>query len=189
MILPFSALQAAYINPGDVCVIATTPDREIETWRKCKCDKAWHPDGPHSVKVTQHFLGETLFMCAQHPGAFYVSGLDRNDDPSKRNFYLAELPTDARPRTVDQALEALKPEGLPETGWLRQGEWFLVPSDVKPKKEDVIRESRANRYGADRTKPGVPIVTADSDRMREQLASEWPWELITRARRHRATRM
>ena len=73
--------------------------------------------------------------------------------------------------------------------FMRQGEWFLVPSDVKPKKDAIVRESRAKRYGDDPMKPGVPIVTADSDRMREQLASEWPWELITRARRHRATRM
>ena len=99
-LLPFSALQAANIKPEDVQILSVTPDREIETWRKCKCDKAWHQkddassnqeeyikfhdDGSHSMKVTQHFLGEVLFTREDHVGRLYVSGLDRKDRKSTR---------------------------------------------------------------------------------------------------------
>ena len=148
VIVPFSALLAAGIRLNDLEIVATTPDRETETWRKCPCKKPWHAtpqdgfievreDGTHYVKHTDHFLGEVLFRERRFPDRFYVSGLDRNDEPRRRHFYLARLPPGASPKTVDEALEALKPEALPATGWLRQGEWFFVPGYPKPKKEEM----------------------------------------------------
>jgi len=196
-LLPFSALRAASIRPGDVVIVDTTPDKEIDIWKKCRCEKIWHTksneyvqvhdDGSHDVKITQHFLGETLFTLEGWPGRYYVSGLDRNDDPSKRHFYLAQLPEGVTPRTVDEALEALKPEGLPAEGWLRQGEWFFIPTpDLKPvvEGENVLVKAVAV-HG--KSVPGVPILSARAEEMRFVLPDGL--QLRARARRHRATRM
>lgn len=203
-LLPFSALEAARVEPSDVNIVATTPDREIETWRPCKCKKSWHKeasdyirilaDGTHTQKHTSHFLGETLFTAAvgwdifSRQTHYFVCGLDRNDDPRKRHFYLARLPEGAAPTTVDEALETLKPLGLPEEGWLRQGEWFFVPRpDVKAKVDEkniLVKETHVGYQGL---KPGVPIITANADSVRDMYWDSW--EVRSRARRHRATRM
>ena len=202
-LLPFSALEAARVKPSDVNIVATTPDREIVTWRPCKCEKGWHQqeseyirllgDGTHERKHTAHFLGETLFTATVGWDSFsrqthyFVCGLDRNDDPRKRHFYLARLPTGATPTTVDEALETLKPEGLPGEGWLRQGEWFFVPRpDVKAKVDEKNILVKQTTVGYHQLKPGVPIITANADRARDTLDS---WEVRSRAGRHRATRM
>lgn len=195
-LLPFSALRAAGIFVEDVVIVATTPDKEIETWKKCRCEKPWHTesndyvrvndDGTHSVRNVQHFLGETLFTTQRHPDRYYVAGLDRNDDPRKRNFYLAWLPAFAAPKSVDEALELLKPQGLPESGWLRQGEWFFVPKPgLKPVLEGGNVLVKETKITWDKTKPGVPITSANAEEARE-AAKGLSWG---RQRRHRATRM
>lgn len=196
-LLPFSALQAASIRPEDVKIVATTPDKEIEIWKPCKCQKSWHTksndyvrvheDGTHSAKHTAHFLGETLFTLEGWSGRYYVSGLDRNDDPRKRHFYLALLPDGVQPKTVDEALESLKPEGLPADGWLRQGEWFFVPTPgLKPVVEgENVLVKAVTSYG--KSVPGVPILSSRADEMRFVLPDGL--QLRARARRHRATRM
>lgn len=201
-LLPFSALQAARIRPDDVVIVATTPDKEIETWKKCRCEKSWHQkenvykpsdfrfhdDGSHDVKITQHFLGETLFSLKHRQDRFYVSGLDRNDDPSKRHFYLAQLPEGVAPKTVDEALETLKPEGLTADGWYRQGEWFFVPTPgLKPVIEGenvLVKETSIGYKGMRR---GVPIVTDQAESMRSLVPDGW--DIRMRAHRHRAPRM
>ena len=198
-LLPFSALEAAWVKPSDVNIVATTPDREVVKWKACKCDKAWHQqeseyirllgDGTHERKHLSHFLGETLFTVGGlvREAQYFVCGLDRNDDPRKRHFYLARLPTGAAPTTVDEALETLKPEGLPAEGWLRQGEWFFVPRpDVKAKVDEKNILVKQTTVGYHQLKPGVPIITANADRARDTLDS---WEVRSRAGRHRATRM
>lgn len=195
-LLPFSALSAANIRPENVEIIDTTPDREIVTWRPCRCEKPWHKeeseyvqlreDGTHAVKVVAHFLGETLFTRLDRPGRYYVSGLDRNDDPRKRHFYLARLPDGVEPKTVDEALETLKPEGLPDTGWFRQGEWFFVPRPgLKPVIEGENVLLRESKISWNTTQRGIPITSANADAARED-AKIVVWG---RARRHRATRM
>lgn len=199
-LLPFSALEAARVEPSDVNIVATTSDRQIVKWKACKCDKSWHQqeseyirllgDGTHERKHVAHFLGETLFTVGGlvREAQYFVCGLDRNDDPSKRHFYLARLPEGAAPTTVDEALETLKPPGLPEEGWLRQGEWFFVPRpDVKAKVDEkniLVKETHVGYQGL---KPGVPIITANVDRVRDMYWDSW--EVRSRARRHRATRM
>jgi len=117
--VPFAALNLAGIPDRDlqnIEVVNTTPDREITKYRKSKYTKV-----PYPYQV--HFLGETLF---RYQDRMYVCGLDRNDDPARRNFYLARLPKHRKPRTVDAALAALRPKDVP-ADTPRQGEWFFVP--------------------------------------------------------------
>lgn len=216
-VVPFSALQAARVSLDAFQLVATTPDTQRPVWKRCKHENchlhtegstAWqkvekdgstvyeHPDysswrpaknGAHEFETSVHFLGETLFR-DRYRNRYYVCGLDRNDDPRKRHFYLAQLPQGVTPTSVDEALASLRPANLPE-GALRQGEWFFVPVGIKPGKDgQLIRETPTSPYGDPKPKPGVPIVTNDPDQMREHLERA-SWDLVTRARRHRATRM
>ena len=140
-IIPYSALRNAGIQAWDVELIATTPDREIERWEVCRSTKCgglkghWDKENvrkkgsdEHEVRHTTHYLGETLFKAK---GKYYVCGLDRNDDPSRRMFYLAEIPAAKKaPKTVDEALDMLRPKFLdPEAP--RQGEWFFEPAEFE----------------------------------------------------------
>jgi hypothetical protein len=116
--VPFSVLQSAQIRAKDVRVIATTPDRILKRKVPDKRDiKGW------SWRY-DHFLGECLFTAQDKT---FVCGLDRNDKASKRMFYMCQIPVaKKRPKTVDEALEFLRPEGL-SNRTKRQGEWFFVP--------------------------------------------------------------
>lgn len=198
-LLPFSALRAAGIEAGDfeeIEIIETTPDQQDTVWRRCarkECSYAGEvsdysrPNGKgHEHASTVHFLGETLF---RYKKAFYVCGLDRNDDPRRRNFFLARLPMKLRknPKTVDEALQALRPKTLPE-GTLRQGEYFLVESpDKKPKAKEIIKKSNTGHWQRS-DKPGVPIISDETGNMARALADDQR-PLAERATRHRASQL
>ncbi len=114
-LVPFSALEGARIDPQAVRIIDRTPDRnEVRIRQTAK--------GPKEYSV--HFLGELLFRVR---GNYWLSGLDRNDNPWKRMYYLCALPGPAN--TVEEALESLRPKDVPP-GTPRQGEWFFLPEDL-----------------------------------------------------------
>jgi hypothetical protein len=176
--LPFSALFAAGIRDvSQISIVATTADKTIKIKHvgRLPTGERYEFDGE------DHFLGEVLFTYA---GRYYVSGLDRNDAPQRRKFYLARLPENRKPKTVDAALDALRPRGVPADA-LRQGEWFLVPSDKRPKAKDVVRSHV--KFWEKSTAPGVPILSAKPDDM--QAAIEHPRQFEGRHGRHRASRM
>lgn len=182
--IPFSVLDQANIPPQSVEVIATTSDFEQKRTGTRKNKKTGETE---TYEYTVHFLGETLF---RYRDSIYVCGLDRNDDPSKRMFYMAKVPGPAHtpPKSVDEALRRLRPLGLPKDT-KRQGEWFFVPApSYKPPKnaEGVVRATR------------VPIVSDDPkaqlDEMRRITTrhgeAEVPgWTVPGRERRHVATTM
>lgn len=200
-LVPFSALRAARVDPRDVEIVDVTPDREIEQLVPCQSTKCADAGTSHKHPRKVHFLGETLFRVkhqewsdkanarvARHD--YFVSGLDRNDDPARRNFFLAQLPA-ARPapKTVDDALALLRPKGVPEDA-LRQGEWFLVPAPDKKFKSDlkkIIKDTVA-RSNTEDLKAGVPIVSDDSKEQVERIKNGG-WSMHARRERHRATRM
>ena len=155
-LVPFSVLERAGIRPENVVITATTEERNLrrQVWRKNEegvMEKMW---------VSVHFLGETLFTNSA-TGRVYVCGLDRNDDPNKRSFYLAEVPVDgsAYPSTVDEALMLLRPAKLSRSA-KRQGEWFFVPvkSYKKPKIEGAVVYAKR-----------VPIVEEDAEKQRDGM--------------------
>ena len=146
--IPFSVLDQARIKPEEVTVLATTLDRTTRVKAKIKNRESglWE-DGFR----TRHFLGETLFLAR---GKVFVCGLDRGDDPSKRMFYMCQIPVPAErkhwPKTVDEALALLRPEGLPKNS-KRQGEWFFVPQAKYKPVEGVGRRGRR-----------IPILTDEA---------------------------
>jgi len=168
-LVPFSALRGASIHPEYVEVVHMTSDKTVKKWVKVTEKRAqntyWpkrqREDGEWEIETEQHFLGETLFRVG---GNYFVTGLDRNDDPRRRNFFLAKLPW-GRPKTVDEALEMLRPKGIPENA-LRQGEWFLTPVEkIDKKKGKIVKLNRAP-WGSVRVLSGVPI---ESDKAKEAL--------------------
>ena len=174
--LPFSALRAAQIPPSEVEIVHTTEDREVKVMRKYRNRSTGEVK---EEEVIVHYLGETLF---RHAERLYVSGLDRNDDPDKRKFFLTRLPEGSKAKTVDQALIALRPKRLPKDA-LRQGEWFFVRADVRPEKDAILREHEAH---SGEKKRGVPILFDDSEQMRDMV---YTWEMRNRSGRHVATRV
>ncbi len=130
--VPLSALRPARIYDAvRIVVRAMTPATYVKVNRPC-ASKTWCKEPkPHTHDVEHHFLGETLF---EYAGRLFLCGLDRNDIGTRPHFYLCELPADAfrKVRTVEAAIEALRPRGVP-AGVPRQGEWFFVPADKAPK--------------------------------------------------------
>lgn len=182
--IPFSVLEQANIPPQSVEVLAVTSDFEQKRTGKRKNRKTGETE---TYEYTVHFLGETLF---RYRDSIYVCGLDRNDDPSKRMFYMAKVPGPSHrpPKTVDEALLRLRPKGLPEDA-KRQGEWFFVPvPGYKPPKPaaGVVKATR------------VPIVSDDPKVQLGEMTritttrreAEVPgWTVPGRERRHVATSM
>lgn len=190
-LVPFTALRAAFLDFNNIHLVDTTPDRIEELVEVCTRKNCGYyhdeKDGKRVHRRSQHFLGETLFRVEEN---LYVSGLDRNDNPHRRNFFLAKLPkTKKKVKTVDEALAALRPSGLPETT-IRQGEWFLVPEpDKKFKSDQIIKSVKevTKEYTTD-TAPGIPLLSASADEQYE--TSKNAGYLGTfRANRHRVSRM
>lgn len=145
-LVPFSVLSRAAIQPQEVHILEVGADYEIVRTRIV---------GGIEKKYSVHFLGELLFQARDR---YWLSGLDRNDDPRKRVYYLCQLPKPAS--TIEGALNSLRPPELPaETP--RQGEWFFQPTDQRfPLREKLTR---------------VPIHHQDPQQQ-PRMNGEIPWD-------------
>lgn len=150
-ILPFSVLQAAWILEDDVTLLDMTPATIKVHHVPCAFSGCSDKEMEHTHPRLEHFLGETLFRLPD--GRTFLSGLDRNDSPAKRSFYLCCL---SKPvNTVKRGIESLRPRGVPK-GAKRQGEWFFVEApEYKPKEH-----SRYTR---------VPIVSDNGVRQAAEM--------------------
>ena len=172
--IPFSVLRRAGLQPSSVTVLDTTPDNIVRVKLRRK-DRA--TGEVREVEVDSHFLGETLF---EAHGKVYVCGLDRNDDPRRRMFYMCRIPVPRLrkewPKSVDAALKLLRPPGLPKTA-LRQGEWFFVPEPDFVPDEKSLRGRRIPIISATALEQGECVNTdgtpsyAGSDREGRHVAS------------------
>lgn len=155
-LVPFSALRSVGIKPETVRLIDRTDDREESYTRVVKGETRTY---------YRHYLGELLFRVEDR---YWLSGLDRNDDPRRRMYYLCELPRPAT--TVEDALNSLRPADLPFSS-SRQGEWFFVPDGRRFPLRDLIKK--------------VPI-TSDDPNTQIRSITQAPWD---RRDRHIATDM
>ena len=132
-IVPFSVLRSAGVDFDALTILdATTAKvrRREEPCRRNDCETK----GSHTHPRDDHFLGETLLR--DRRGRVFLSGMDRNDAPSKRSFYLCQVP--GTPATVEEAIATLRPDGLPQDT-PRQGEWFFVPEPGYRLAKDALR--------------------------------------------------
>ncbi len=155
--IPFSQLRVIRAQLDEIEVLATTE-------ATVKTTEYTNKNGKRALKV-KHFLGETLFRAGKH---LYVCGLDRNDDPDKRMFYMCRLPASHKPKTVDEALEGLRPSDVPK-GSPRQGEWFFVPQPVV----DLPTEAKRVPIKWDSpSKQRKVIANLEADRSTRHIAQE-----------------
>jgi hypothetical protein len=103
-----------------------------------------HPDGSWTWTVMQHLLGQSLFRASYHywdrihqrdvrRRRLFLSGFDVAEHAGA--YFLAELPGRARPATVAEAFEALKPGAVADAELaglrvLRQGDVFAIPTGL-----------------------------------------------------------
>lgn len=189
--IPHSALNRAQIRLDNIEIVDVTADFTRETWKECRhspncaLDQAVYSevyykvvDGKIHHLESQHFLGECLFCTTslewdalhEHRNLrrdYYVCGLDRNDDPRRRMFFLAHLPQGVSPTTVDEALDALRPADVP-AGSPRQGEWFFTPLAIT-KPHRMTKDDWRNVLGL----PGgdIAITHVKSDHKAREFAT------------------
>jgi hypothetical protein len=142
--LPESAMTRLYVaghdrklHPngrewGDEITVTTLPDGTVE----------------YSWSTNRHWLGESLIRARvtwqerkdwpkrHHRWAYYLSGFDHEE--ARPLYFFAELPRGAKPTTVAEAYEALKPDPVKMAEQMnrpifRQGDIFGVPTRLDRK--------------------------------------------------------
>lgn len=95
--------------------------------------------------VREHFLGATLIKIEED---YFLSGIDESGRDRRGMYFLTKLPRPAS--SVDDAYLAIKPKGLNGEAHVRQGEFFLVPQDMKkPRGIPVEKKMRLENRGRD----------------------------------------
>lgn len=164
VILPFSALNTGGIDYKTIKLVEVLADRY--TWEPRTRDKAPDrneehysyskrnfrelPDGRWAYEENVHHLGESLFTAQwrirgsfnpdtghydeQSGTGYFLSAFDTQEGFGL--YFLAQLPKGARPKTVAEAFEALKPQLVKDYEYhgsrngpvLRQGDVFAMPT-------------------------------------------------------------
>jgi len=128
IIVPFSALNEARIDPSEIRAI----DREPDKWVRVPCK-----DSNGKVKERKiHLMGSSLFQDKE--GRRWLSGLDESALDPWGSFFLTEL-MGTSIRTVKDAYFSLVPEAVVAADIegkeiKRQGEWFFVKIDPEEKR-------------------------------------------------------
>jgi len=96
-----------------------------ERWRQVRYRDE---DGVEHIRQI-HSLGDSVVRVKDR---FYLSAVDETGVGSGM-YFLVELVTDRAPKTIEDAMNFLKPEVVREreargTNVLRQGEWFAIPT-------------------------------------------------------------
>lgn len=86
-----------------------------------------------------HTLGDSVVRVKDR---YYLSAVDETG-VGNGMYFLAELATDRAPKSLDEALDFLKPKMVREaeargSSVLRQGEWFAIPTYVRT--SDLMRD-------------------------------------------------
>lgn len=142
VIIPYSALDSAGIVRDSIAIV----DRSEDTFTKAivHYDGEGEPKEPYRWRKTangyerdrwDHHLGESLIrarVSGRKRPAYFLSGFDENETRPERAYFLAELPRNAKPKTITEAREALKPAPVllaEQAGRAvqRQGDIFAVP--------------------------------------------------------------
>jgi hypothetical protein len=162
--LPDSAMTRRYVAGHDRKL-----HRNGREWGD-EIDVETLPDGTveYSWSTTRHWLGEALIRARitwrtfeedgvhrHHRWAYYLSGFDHEE--ARPLYFFAELPRGAKPATVAEAYEALKPDPVRMAEQMnrpvfRQGDIFGVPladmdrKRLKALKARVVRRKSKNEF-------------------------------------------
>jgi hypothetical protein len=169
LIVPFSCLREARIDPESITPIDVQAERfeTIEHHARTQEDvPEGHqhnarqlPDGRWTWTTYRHWLGASLFRASYTTTnrtdgvahsvtrtAFFLSAFDEQEP--RALYFLCELPQDAEPATVEEAMHALKPAEViaAEAAGLactRQGDVFAIPATLTTRQLPAKRERGA----------------------------------------------
>jgi hypothetical protein len=170
LIVPFSCLREARIQRDSIMPVDVQPERfELTTHHAAARERVpephrWgarpQPDGRWMWNTNRHWLGAAVFRAdytisdrSRGDGgtgtrtAYFLSAFDEQE--TRPHYFLCELPPGARPESVTDALDSLKPPeviaaeaaGLPVT---RQGDVFAIPTTVATRRLPRKRERGAH---------------------------------------------
>lgn len=173
--VPFSALDAAGVQlysklrykdglkeiQNILKIVDFKPPRYETKQRK-------DPKTGKMVEYQEHTLGASLIRFKQvvlkyntdptvigHPPPekrtrYFLSGIDETGTSRRGNYFLTELKKSAK--TVDEAYEQLKPKELKGSlNFVRQGEYFFVPTDFKKRLVKSIKQFKLPDQSNQRT--------------------------------------
>ena len=157
VVVPFSSLaqamghgtrwsREAYYTARDARENLEVVDHKEDYWTT---KQVWVTDketGEKELKdVREHFLGGALLRIDDE---YFLSGIDQSGRDRRGMYFLTKLPRPAS--SVDDAYLAIKPKGLNGEAYVRQGEFFLVPQDMKkPRGIPVEKKMRLENRGRD----------------------------------------
>lgn len=168
LIVPFSCLREARIDPESITPVDIQPERfdTIEHHARTREDvpegHQWNarllPDGRWTWTTHRHWLGASLFRArytttngaagaarSVTQTAYFLSAFDEQEP--RPLYFLCELPQGAEPATVEDALHALKPPEVvaAETAGVactRQGDVFAIPATLTTRQLPHKRQRR-----------------------------------------------
>lgn len=152
VVVPFSSLAQAmgkgsrWSTARDARKNLEVVDHKEDYWTT---KQVWVTDkktGERELKnVSEHFLGGALLRIDDE---YFLSGIDQSGRDRRGMYFLTKLPRPAS--SVDDAYLAIKPKGLNGEAHVRQGEFFLVPQDMKkPRGIPVEKKMRLENRGRD----------------------------------------
>lgn len=167
LIVPFSCLRQARIDPDSIIPVDISPERfeEIEHHVRTRDEVPesyrWQarqePDGRWAWTSYRHWLGASVFRASyttwdrtpKGPSEVTACFLSAFDEQEPRPLYfLCELPQGAEPATVEEALHALKPPEVAAAeaarlACTRQGDVFAIPTTLATRQLPRKRERGA----------------------------------------------
>ena len=133
--LPFNVFQEAKLDIEKLEILEEGPEENVikkfENINYDSFDKK--SNEPKFIEEKVHFTGAKLFAIKD---THFLFDIDRNEIKHKIfNAFLVKLPS--KTKTISEAYQSLKPKAVLQAEKngvtvLRQGEWFLIPTDKKP---------------------------------------------------------
>jgi hypothetical protein len=182
MIVPFSVLRSAGIDHATITPIETHKDgyqttthhaatlADVPEARRSLATPS--PAGGFTYETYRHWLGASVFRAAYSvyirdeghasASAYFLSAFDEQE---ARHYFLCELPADAAPSTIDEALTALRPAlvtdadaaGLTVT---RQGDVFAVPTTLSTREVRKMAEPQRMARVLDLSHTATEVVVS-----------------------------
>jgi len=135
-VVPFAAIASALMRQhilSDPVVPRVRQMMQIavpssgERWHEVEYEK---PDGTRSTRMV-HTLGDSVLRLGER---YWVSAVDPTG-AGRGLYFFTQLVMRQRPRSVEHALEALKPMAVRQAeqagaAVCRQGEWFAIPQKI-----------------------------------------------------------
>lgn len=153
--LPFNLFQETGLSLGGLKMVDQGPEetitRKIENPKHSEWGTKAQKEAPKFINETVHFTGSKLF---ETDGVQFLFDIDRVEIAKNIfNPFLAKLPS--KVSSIPEAYDSLKPQAVKDAEKqglkvLRQGEWFLIPTNETPENpkatNKILAETKRNNW-------------------------------------------